>query len=169
MGCTKPFCENVSKRPQYLRQVAACLHAADLAMIPLLSMQQYSLTVGETWLLIAGFCRERWSLLVWMISQDLESNSKPKQVVRTSSFFTVGNSTLKQAAWRGCGVFLIGTVQNQNHLYNPVPCAPRWSCLSREVGAHDPLRALPTWPIPWFCDLKVVTSWNGNTVLRSRS
>lgn len=82
MTCTKPFHEYVRSVPNIAPSCclppcsrhscgATPLHAAILP---------YSM--GETWLLSANSCRERWSLLVWMISQDLESNSKPKQVLR---------------------------------------------------------------------------------------
>lgn len=37
--------------------------------------------------------------------------------------------------------------------HNPVPCAPGWSCLSREVQPDEPLWFLPAWPILWFCEI----------------
>lgn len=57
------------------------------------------------------------------------------------NFFTVQVTALEQAVQKGCGVFLTGDIQELSG-DNPMPCAPGWPGLSREVGPDDPLWTL---------------------------
>ena len=92
----------------------------------------------ETWNKFWVWLCNLFSGLLW---------DKVKQLCCLLGFCDKSTVTLEQVAWKGCGVSILGDIQNPAGHGQPALAKP---ALSRGVGLGDLQRSLPTSAVLWF-------------------
>ncbi|KAK4826185.1 hypothetical protein QYF61_006129 [Mycteria americana] len=85
----------------------------------------------------------------WAQTETQEVPSKHQEIL----FYCKGDRALTQVAQGGCGVSILGDIQQQSGLLPSWATSSWWCCLSKEVGPDDIWRSpLPTLVILCFCE-----------------
>lgn len=94
--------------------------------------------------------------MLWLTPAEGRGNFNKREM---ELLYYVGNHALEKVVQRRCGASLTGDIPESSR-HNPIPCAPGWSCLSREVSPDDHTVVLPALPI---LILKIQPRW-GNVL-----